>query len=181
MHSSWASGTSRTISRTRTGLEFEDASTCREYCRCSLCRLSKVALPERQVGWISAPFHSRGSSRRFTRNSHRRQLKPAMHRHRRRGCSRQQAASSAFGVDLEGHRQRRQQISNSGVTTGAQLLGTAACAPARHRSAKVVGLHVAHVAPKSKGLAEAKPLNLLVEMRRIELLTFALRTRRSPS
>ena len=35
--------------------------------------------------------------------------------------------------------------------------------------------------PKKKGLAEAKPLNWLVETRRIELLTFALRTRRSPS
>jgi hypothetical protein len=44
---------------------------------------------------------------------------------------------------------------------------------------------VAHVRTNKKGLAIAKPLMLfnfsVVERRRIELPTFALRTRRSPS
>ena len=44
-----------------------------------------------------------------------------------------------------------------------------------------VGAPVVLETPNEKGLAEAKPLNRLVETRRIELLTSALRTQRSPS
>ena len=48
----------------------------------------------------------------------------------------------------------------------------------RHNAALAGDIRRLASGPMKKGLARAKPLNRLVETRRIELLTFALRSRR---